>query len=185
MKVEQILNGLDVEEMKGLLGKMKENPELAKFRFRAKNEWVNGSCCRTTIQGFYGLGAEEKREGPFELTADEPKPLLGTDKGPSATEALLYALASCLNTTFICHAASEGVTIEKLEMDLEGNIDLRGFLGLSDEVRNGYSDIHVTIRVESDAPREKLEHLCQLAQERSPVFDIVTHEVPVTVVLEH
>jgi uncharacterized OsmC-like protein len=184
MKLQQVINGINVDEMNDLVDRVTSDPELGKFKLRVKNEWVGGTRCRTTIDDFYGMGRQRPHQDIFELQADEPRELLGTDKGPNATEALLYALASCLNTTFICQAVAEGLEIEQLELDIEGNIDLRGFLGIEEEVRRGYTDIHVTVRAKADLPREKLEGLCRLAQKYSPVFDIVTHEVPVTVELE-
>jgi len=118
------------------------------------------------------------------LDTDEPEVLLGEDNGPNATEALLYALASCLNTTFMYHAAAHRVKIERLELELEGDLDLRGVAGLAQEVRNGFQEIRVRMHAEGDAPREELEQLCQLAQQRSPVFDMVTHATPVKVSCE-
>ena len=121
---------------------------------------------------------------PFVLESDETEILMGTDKGPNATEALLHALASCLNTTFIYHASARGIKIDKLELSLEGTIDLRGMLGLEEGVRNGFHRIDVTIRIKSDAPPEKLKELCRLAEKHSPVFDIVTNPVPVELKIE-
>jgi len=174
------LNGVDIERLRETIHNLKGNPELAKVQHRATNEWVDGAHCRTTVSDYYGAGEEREHAQRFELHADEPDVLLGEDHGPSATEALLYALSSCLNTTFVYHAAARGVQIDELRLDLTADLDLRGFLGLSDEVRNGYSNIQVTFHVKSPAPRETIEELVELAQKRSPVFDMVTHETPVS-----
>lgn len=172
-------------ELSMSINDMKNNPGLGKYKFRASNKWVNGTHCCTAIKSFCAGGKEDTtRKKAHILEADEPAPLLGQDYGPNATEALLYALASCLNTSFICHATAQGVKIDELEFELEGEIDLNGFFGLDESVRNGYQNINVTCKVTADAPKEKLQELCECAQKRSPVFDIVTHEVPVTVKLE-
>jgi uncharacterized OsmC-like protein len=163
---------------------IKEQPELARFQFRAHNEWQDGGRSRTTIQSFYGAGQEDtSREEPFVLEGDEPPVLLGQNSAPNAVEAVLHALASCIAVGYVYNAAAQGIQIEKLEADLEGELDLHAFLGLSDEVRPGYENITVTYRVKADAPREKLEELCDYVQRTSPVLDIVRNPVPVSIKL--
>jgi uncharacterized OsmC-like protein len=163
---------------------IKEQPELARFQFRAHNEWQDGGRSRTTIQSFYGAGQEDtSREEPFVLEGDEPPVLLGQNSAPNAVEAVLHALASCIAVGYVYNAAAQGIQIEKLEADLEGELDLHAFLGLSDEVRPGYENITVTYRVKADAPREKLEELCDYVQRTSPVLDIVRNPVPVSIEL--
>jgi len=115
---------------------------------------------------------------------DEPDVLLGSDQAANPVENVLHSLAGCLTTSLIYHAAARGITIHAMESRLEGNLDLRGFLGLSGDVRNGYQGVRVTFRIDSDASPQQLAELCTIAQERSPVFDIVTNKVPVTVALE-
>lgn len=185
MKTATLVNGVKVVELEQIIEEFKKDAGKAKLKARAHNQWVNGGHCRSRIKDF-NVGGEEDatRSGAFTLEADEPEPMLGENHGPTATEAALHALASCLNTTFIYHAAAKGIEIKELELELEGDLDLRGFLGVDPKVRNGYTTIHVTFRVKSDAPREKIEELMKLAQRRSPVFDIVTHETPVEASLE-
>jgi len=182
---EKVINGVNVNKLHDAIVTCRDNPEMAVFKFRAMNRWVCGGHCSTTIQDFYGLGREDTtRSKPFVLEADEPEALLGEDYGPNATEAVLYALSSCLVTTCIYHAAAHGIKIDQLELDLEGELDLRGFLGISDDIRRGYQNIKAVFRIKSDAPREKLEQAMQMAQKYSPVFDIVTNKVPVTAELQ-
>jgi uncharacterized OsmC-like protein len=184
MPRHEALNGVDVGRLNDTLEDIRQDPSIARFQLRARNEWVDGAHCRTTIQEFWGANEERSHERPHVLEADEPDILLGQDQGPGAAEAALYALASCLNTTLIYHAAAKGIQIDELELELEGDIDLQGFLGLSPEVRNGFQEVRVTMRVKSEAPQKQIEELCELAQRRSPVFDIVTHATPVKVQLE-
>lgn len=185
MATHYMVNGVDVDRLNETIEKLRENPELARFEFRARHQWIDGAHARTEIQDFYGAGQEDtSRSEPFVLEADEPPVLLGTNEGANATEAALHALASCLSSTFIYHAAARGVPVDGLELELEGDLDIRGFLGLSHEVRRGFDEIRVTFHVQSDAPREEIEELTDLAQRRSPVFDIVTNPTPVQVVLD-
>ena len=179
------INGVNVDQLVSTVEAIKENPGLSDFRFRAETEWIEGGHSQTRIQGFYGAGAEDtSRAEPFYLEGDEPPVLLGTNAGPNAVEAVLHALASCLAVGFIYNAAAQGIRVDALDFELEGELDLHGFLGLSDEVRPGYKGIELTYRVESDAPREKVVELCEYVQRTSPVLDILRNPVPVSVKLE-
>ena len=176
------LNGVDVDGLIGTIGAIKENPSLADFTFRAHTEWQEGGHSRTEIKGFYGAGSEDdSRKEPFVLAGDEPPVLLGSNKGPNAVEAVLHALASCLAVGFVYNAAAQGIEVRKLDFDVEGELDLHGFLGLSEEVRPGYHNVAVRYRVDADAPREKLVELCDYVQRTSPVLDILRQPVPVEV----
>lgn len=180
-----ILNEVNVTQLVETINAIKENPDLAQFQFRAHNEWQGGGHSQTTIQGFYGAGQEDtSRSQPFVLEGDEPPVLLGQNAGPNAVEAVLHALASCLAVGYVYNAAAQGIEIDSLEFDLEGDLDLHAFLGLSDEVRPGYENINVTWRIEADAPREKLLELCEYVQKTSPVLDILRNPVPVNIELE-
>ncbi len=185
MSDTKTMNGVDIDQLFGTIEAIKHKAEIARFKFRASNKWVSGGHNCSTIKDFYGACEENtSRTSPFVLDADEPPVLLGEDHGANPVEFVLHALAACLTTSFIYHAAAQGVKIEELESQLEGDLDLHGFLGLSDNVRNGYENIRVTFKVKSDEPEEKLQELCELAQRRSPVFDVVTNSVPVSVKLE-
>jgi uncharacterized OsmC-like protein len=164
---------------------IKETPGLAKFEFRANNRWINGGHNRTSVKDFYGAGREDaSRKQTFVFDNDEPVVLLGEDNGANPVEFVLHALAGCLTTSLVYHAAAQGIKIDAVESTFEGDLDLRGFLGMNEDVRNGYEDIRVTFKIKADAPDEKLKELCELAQKRSPVFDIVTNRVPVKVQLK-
>jgi uncharacterized OsmC-like protein len=184
-KTSTLINGVNVDQLVVTVNAIQQNPDLARFQFRAHNEWLDGGHSRTMIQGFYGAGQEDtSRSKPFILEGDEPPVLLSANAGANAVEAVLHALASCLAVGFIYNAAAQGINIESLSFDLEGDLDLRAFLGLSEEVRPGYEGIRLTYRVKSDAPREKIVALCDYVQKTSPVLDIIRNPVPVTVSLE-
>jgi uncharacterized OsmC-like protein len=180
LHMSKLINGLDADELKQKMSGLRDNPEMAKFQFRAHNSWLNGIRCHMRIQNFRGAGKENRsHRQAFELEADEPEVLMGTDQAPNATEALLYALTSCLNTTFITHATNRGIEVEELEIEARGDLDLRGFLGLAEGVRNGYNNIEITFRVKAKASEQEIRELCELAKARSPVFDIVSNRVAV------
>ncbi len=178
---EEIVNGVNVTQLFDTIGAVKEKPEIAKFKFKATNQWIKGGHNRTTIKEFYGACAEDTtRTEPFVLDADEPPILLGEDIGPNPVEYVLKALAGCMTTTMVYHAASRGIKIEEVESTLEGDLDLQGFLGIRKDVRKGYQNIKVSFKVKSDADTELLQQLAK----NSPVFDIVSNPVPVTVTVE-
>jgi uncharacterized OsmC-like protein len=168
-------NGVDVPTLFATLDAVKGSPELADFRFRARNTWINGTHNRTTIQGFYGAAQEDtSRTEPFVYDADHPAVLVGTGQGPTPVEFLLHAIAACLTAGLANIAAARGVTLHRVESSVEGDIDLLGILGLSDEVRNGYRQIRVSFVIEGDAPPEELAALVERSRRRSAVYDVLT-----------
>jgi uncharacterized OsmC-like protein len=177
-----IRNGVDTEQLFGTLDLIKAQPELARFQFRATNRWINGSHNRSTIKGFYAAGAEDETRGEaFVIDAGEPAILLGTDTGANPAEHLLHALAACLTTSIVYVAAARKVELTSVESTLTGDMDVRGALGVDDQPRNGFEQIHVSFRIASNAPEEKLREVVERAQKRSAVYDMVTNGVPVAV----
>jgi len=180
--LDRMRNGVNTEQMYGTLDAIKADPSLCIFQYRAHNHWIDGAHNRSTIKGFYGAGQEDTtRDAAFTLDAGEPAVLLGVDTGPNPAEALLHALAACLTTTLVYVAAARKVRLTEVESTLEGDMDVRGCLGLTDEVRNGFNRIRVNFKVKGDAPPEKLREVVERAQARSAVFDMVSHGVPVEV----
>jgi uncharacterized OsmC-like protein len=179
---DTVSNGVDTGVMFATLDAIKAQPELGTFQFRARNRWLDGAHNRTTIKNFYGAGQEDTSRGEtFTIDAGEPAILLGKDTGANPAEYLLHALAACLTTSLVYVAAARGVTLTEVESTLEGDMDVRGALGLDDDYRNGFERIRVSFRVEGDAPEEKLREVVARAQQRSAVFDMVTNGVPVSV----
>lgn len=178
----QSINGVNVDQLVETVNAIRDNPRLAEFRFRAHSSWQDGARSRTEVQGFQGAGQEdESRTEPFVLHGDEPPVLLGSNTAPNAVEAVLHALASCLSVGFVYNAAARGIAVESLEMDMEGSLDLRAFLGLSEDVRPGYDRITVNYRVQTDAAPEDVDELCAYVQRTSPVLDMIRNPVPVEV----
>ena len=179
---EAVRNGVDTSVLFATLNAIKQQPDLARFQFRARNVWLGGAHNRSTIREFYGACQEDtSRQREFVIDAGEPAVLLGTDTGANPAEALLHALAACLTTSLVYVASARGVRLTRVESTLEGDMDVRGALGLSDDYRNGFERVRVTFMVEGDAQPEKLRELVNRAQQRSAVFDMVSHGVPVTV----
>ena len=178
---ERIRNGIDTAQLFGTLDAVKADPELARFQFRARNRWIDGSHNRTTIRDFYAAKQEDtSRAEAFVLDAGEPAILVGTDTGANPAEYLLHALAACLTTAIVYVAAARKVHLTTVESTLEGDMDVQGTLGLDDGIRNGFERIRVSFHVEGDAPPEKLREVVERAKARSAVFDMVTNGVPVT-----
>jgi len=179
---ETIRNGVDTDTMFATLDAIKAQPQIAQFRFRASNRWLGGAHNRSTIKDFYAAcGVDTSRSEGFTLDAGEPAILLGTDTGPNPAEYLLHALAACVTTSLVFAAAARGVHLTSVESTLEGDLDVRGAMGLDDNYRNGFEHIRMTVKIAGDAPEEKLRTIVQRGTDRSVVFDSITHGVPITV----
>jgi len=182
-KVETLqLNGLDLDAMTQTVAALKSDPTLAQFQFRARNQWINGGENRSTLKDFFGAGAEDtSRREPFTFTNGEPPVLLGNNEGANPVEFLLHALAGCVTTTTVLHAAARGIAIRSLSTELVGDIDLQGLLGLDDSVSAGYREIRIKMHIEADCSEEELDDLLKFAQGHSPVCNTVCRPVPVVI----
>jgi uncharacterized OsmC-like protein len=180
----KVVNGVSVDDLGATIEAIKATPAIAKFKFRIRNQWVDAGHNASTVDTFTGAGQELSRPQPFVLEADEPPVLLGQDMAANPVEYLLHALAACLTTSMVYHAAARGIHIEEVESSLEGDIDLRGFLELDKNVRNGYQGIRVNFKIKADVPDEQLQEIGQLGPRHSPVFESLTNGVPVSVTAE-
>jgi len=175
-----VRNGVDTATLFATLDAVKGNPEIAKFQFRATNQWLNGTHNRSTIHGFYGAMQEMEHQEASTFDADHPAVLVGKDNAPTPVEFVLHALAACLTSGLANIAAVRGVNLTEVSSTVEGDIDLLGILGLSDEVRNGYQGIKVSFKLRGDDP-EKLRQVVEQSRRRSAVYDVVTNGVPVAI----
>ena len=172
------LNGVNVDALVETVNAVTQNQDMGHFKFRAENHWMDGGHNRSTILGFYGCGREDQsRTEPFVLDADEPPVLLGQDAGANPVEYILHALAGCMTTSMVYHAAARGVTVEAVDSDFEGDLDLSGFLGINEEVRKGYQAIRVCFRVKTTADISVLKECVEF----SPVYEMIGSSVPVLV----
>jgi uncharacterized OsmC-like protein len=182
IEATRTVNGLDTARMFQTVDAIRNDPSLARFRFRADNRWVGGAENRSTIRDFYGAGREDdSREAPFTFVNGEPPVLLGANEGANPVEFLLHALAGCVTTTLVLHAAARGIAIRSLRTHLQGDMDVRGLLGLDESVSPGYESIRIQMEVDADCSEEQLADLIEFARAHSPVCTTVCRPVPVTV----
>ena len=173
---EQTVNGVTVSTVMGIIGAIEEDSNNAHFQFRLNNHWVDGGLNRSRIQAYFALGQEDDtRSEPFIVDADEPCVNSGGDSSPNPMEYVLHSLASCLTSTLVYHAAVQGIEIESVESSLEGDLDVRGMLGMSEESRKAYNAVRVQMQVKSAADVETLTELALF----SPVYDILSNSLPV------
>ena len=181
MNTTNTRNGLNLEQMQQTVMALRDDPQLARFEFRASNQWISGGENRSSIQGFYGAGVEDSsRTKPFVFTNGEPPVLLGNNEGANPVEYLLHALAGCITTTTVLHAAARGITIHSISTELSGDIDMQGLLDLDAEVPVGYQGITVNMRIEADCSDAELDELLAFSKGHSPVCSTVCRPVPVT-----
>lgn len=172
------VNGVNLDTLKGTVSAIQEDPDLGICHFRATNQWVDGAHNRSTVTGFYGAKQEIAHKQTFTMAADEPAILAGNDDGANPVEHLLHALASCITTSMVAHAAVRGIDVREMESELEGDIDLNGFLGLNSETPKGFTRIRANFRVK--AAEEDMETIESLAS-FSPVMNTLTNGVPIEV----
>ena len=176
------INGVNVDQLVQTVQAVQGDADIAKFKFRSTTKWISGGHSETKIQSFYGAKQEDQsRTEPLVLVGDEPAILLGKNKGPNAVEAVLHALSSCLSVGIVYNAAAQGITIDSLEFDVEGDLDLHRFLGLSETQRPGYENIVVTVKAITSASDEEFDQLLAYVKKTSPVLDIISNPVPVTI----
>ena len=181
---ESQLNGVDTDRLFATIGAVRAQPELAKFKFRTVNDWVSGTQSEGRFPGFFGAGQEHTHATETVIQADHPAVLVGQDNGPTPAELLLNALGSCLMAGLGNIAAARGIELHGVRCNVEGDIDLRGLLGIDSTVRNGFENIRVVFSVDGDAEAEQLEALVGQSQRRSAVFDVLTRGTSVTVAVE-
>ncbi len=184
MTPTKMVNGINVDQLFQTIEIIKGKPEIAQFKFRAKNTWIDGTHNRATVKDFYGALQEDTSRDPLVFEIDEPPVLCGHNQGANPVEYLLVALSGCLTTSLVAHAAAKGIAIHRVESRYEGDLDLRGFLGLSEEVPVGYQNIRVFFKIEADVPEARKEELIRMAQKYSPVFNTITRSTPVAVQLD-
>jgi len=182
--LKRVINGVNVDQLFSTIDLIKEKPEIAKFRFRATNKWVRGTHNRATVKDFYGAGQEDDTRESMVFHMDEPPVLLGNNEGANPVEYLLVALSGCLTTSLIAHGSAKGIQIKRVESRYEGDLDLRGFLGISEDVKVGYQNIRVYFKIDADITEAQKEELVKMAQKYSPVFNTVFNQTPVSVELD-
>ena len=175
-------NGVDVPNLFGTIDPIRDQPELAQFRFRATNRWVVGTHSRTTIETFSGAGGDHRHTKDFAYDADHPAVLVGADQGPTPVEFLLARARRVPDGRRREHrGGARRRRSPRSKRRIEGDIDLQGLLGLSDEVRNGYQQIRVTFGSTATRRPRQLREIVEQSRARSAVYDVLSNGVDVTV----
>jgi len=178
------VNGVNVTRLVETINLIKESPDISQFKFRATNKWQNGTYNQATVKDFYGALQEDDTRDPMYFDTDEPPVLLGGNKGANPVEYLLIGLSGCLTTAMVAHAAAKGIELRSVESRLEGDLDVQGFLGMSEEIPVEYQQIRVTFKIDADISDEQKQELIEMAQKYSPVFNTVSKPVTVQVGLD-
>jgi len=174
-------NGVNVDALLTARAALTEAPEGARFKWRATSQWVNGTQSRATVDGFFGLGAEQSHRRTFEFDTDHPEIFAATDNGATPVEYVLVGLAGCLSAGIASVAQYRNIQLRSVRATLEAGMDLQGVLGIDDNVRNGFDGIKVHYDIDADATPEQIAALVAQSQKRSAVFDIVTNPTDVSV----
>lgn len=184
MKIlNRTLNGFDLQAIENTVTALKGDPKIAEFKFKATNKWEAGPRNTSAIQGFYGACQNDTtRDTPFKCSTDMPTVLNGTDVAPSPPEFLLHALASCITTSMMLLASAHGIQVDNVTVNVEGDINLNGFLGLDSCILKEYEHIKVSIAIEGDLTSEERDTLLELAK-KSPVYNTILNPVPVDMAL--
>jgi uncharacterized OsmC-like protein len=181
MAETNVNNGVNVGALLAAREALRGAPQAAKFTWRASCKWQNGTNSNTKVEGFHGLGAEQKHRTEFSFEADHPEVFASEDLGATPVEYVLVGLASCLTAGVASVAQNRGIQLRSVEAKLEGSMDIQGILGIDSDVRNGYEDIKVTFHIDADASKQEIEAIVAQSQKRSAVYDIVTNPTNVSV----
>lgn len=174
-------NGVNVQALLDARNALVDAPEAAQFTWRATNEWQRGTHSRSTIDGYYGLGAEHQHRSSWSYDADHPLVFAAEDNGPTPVEFVLMGLASCLTAGVAAVAQNRGIKLNAVKATVEGDMDILGILGGDPDVRNGFNSIRVKYDIDADASPEDVQALVAQSQKRSAVFDAITNPTNVTV----
>ena len=174
-------NGVNVEALLGAREALTENPVAAQFTWRVKCEWVRGTHSRSTVEGFFGLGEEQKHKTQFTFEADHPEVFASEDHAATPVEIVLSGLASCLTAGIASVAQHRGIQLRSVTATVEGGMDIQGILGVDSDVRNGFDGIRVSYDIDGDATPDELKAVVAQSQKRSAVFDVITNPTNVTV----
>lgn len=179
-----LINGVNVDGLAATIEAVKAAPQIAKFNFNIRNKWKEAGQNSSTVNEFHGAGQQQSRPQPFILESDEPVILLGKDTAANPVEYLLHALAACVTSSMVYHAAARGIHIEAVESSFEGDIDVHGFLDLDSNVRKGCQGIRANFKIKADVPEAQLQEIAMLGPKFSPVFDSVSNGVPISFTAE-
>ena len=174
-------NGVNVQALIDARDALSEQPAGAQFQWRATCKWINGTHSRATVEGFYGLGAEQKHKTEFTFEADHPEVFASEDSAATPVEIVLSSLASCLIAGIASVAQLREIQLRSVTARLEGDMDILAILGADTDARNGFNNIKVVFDIDADATPDDIKALVAQSQKRSAVYDIITNPTNITV----
>jgi uncharacterized OsmC-like protein len=178
---QPVENGVNTQALLDARNALTQQPAAAQFRWRATCKWINGTHSRSTVEGFYGLGAEQKHRTEFTFDADHPEVFASEDNGVTPVELVLSGLASCLTAGIASIAQLRKIQLHSVTARLEGDMDILGILGADTDARNGFNNINVVFDIDADATPDEIKALVAQSQKRSAVYDIITNPTNITV----
>jgi uncharacterized OsmC-like protein len=176
-------NGVPTAKLFGTIARLGSEPDLAAFRFTARNTWIEGTASTSRIHDWHGVGADHHHVAEFAYTADHPT--LGHGHGPTPQEFVLHALAACITAGVATGAAARGIELRRVTSIVSGEIDVRGVLGVDPDVRTGFGSVNVEFEIDADADETQIDALIASATKYSAVFDMLTAPTDVSVGRAH
>ena len=177
-------NGVNTQVLNKVYNSLQNQPEMAKATFSVKSEW-NGGFSVTSISKGFRIGGQNIERNPeeYKMQYDFPNQLSGEGRGLTVCEYCMGSLAACLAQTIVAHATSRGIQIDSINIDVEGDVDLRGFTGISNDVRPGAQQFRVNMNNKSNnASKEQINELHEIGKRFSPAFDTLTNGTSVVLV---
>ena len=168
VKMDERVNGIDVGALRNVIDEITSAPEKGQVAFRVKSEWKGQTRSEATVDS-YSIGGQRVARS-FRVAVDEPFELLGQNTAPNPQEMLMTALNACVMVGYVAGAAVKGITLEKLEIETSGELDLRGFLGIDPSVRPGYESIRYTVRIKGNGTPEQFREIHQNVIRTSPNY---------------
>jgi uncharacterized OsmC-like protein len=169
------LNGIDTQSLKQVMGQISKDPSLGKVKFQVTTTWKGTTKSETVIEGYEISGEKVRRI--HTLVIDEPKELMGEDIAANPQEYLMGAMNACIMNTYVIAAAMKGIKLESVVIETEGELDLRGFLGIDKDIIPGYKELKYKVRLKGDATKEQYEKVHKAVVATSPNYYNITHAI--------
>lgn len=172
------LNGIDVAALKQSIANIEANPAAGQTHWTVRSRWEGGTRTDHFVDGFDIGGQQVNRQ--FQIQIDEPCQLCGTNQFANPQEYLLAATNACMMVGYATVAAVMGVKLTKLELEITGDIDLRGYLDIDATVARGYERLHYTVRIAGDGTQEQFEKMHEVVQRTSPNYYNIANPIELT-----
>ena len=174
-------NGVNVEALLGVREALADTPEIAQFQWRTTVSWASGTHSRSSVDTFYGFGEQQQHKTTFTYDVDHPLAFAAQDNGITPVEYVLVALGGCLTAGIASIAQHRKIQLHSVQATVEAEEDLHGILGADPQIRNGFTGVRVSYKIDADATADEVKALVAQSQKRSAVYDILTNPTNVTV----